>query len=215
VNPLPIQVMLVEDHRLVREALAEALGKELDIRIVGEAGDAASALAMAVSLQPDVVVVDINLPDFSGIELARQLRERVPKLLIVALSAYTDKCFVTEMLRAGAQSYVTKSAAGLELVQALRAVTAGQPYVSPDVAGMLVAAVQEETAREERPQLGRREREVLRLIAQGHRTPAIAQRLFISPMTVEAHRRNIMRKLGLHTVAELTRYAVRQGLVPP
>lgn len=211
----PTQVMLVEDHRLVREALAEALGKEAGLRIVGEAGDAASALAMALSLMPDVVVVDINLPDCSGIELARQLRERLPGARIVALSAYTDKCFVTEMLRAGAQGYVTKSAAGFDLVQALRAVMCGQPYVSPDVAGTLVAAVQEEAAEEERPQLGRREREVLSLIAQGHRTPAIAERLFISPMTVEVHRRNIMRKLDLHTVAELTRYAVRQGLVQP
>lgn len=211
----PTQVMLVEDHRLVREALAEALGKEADICIVGEAGDAATALAMAATLRPDLVVVDINLPDRSGIELAKQLREQVSGARIVALSAYTDKCFVVEMLRAGAQGYVTKSAAGFELVQAIRVVTSGQTYVSADVAETLVSAVKADAIQGERPRLGRREREVLSLIAQGHRTPAIAERLFISPMTVEVHRRNIMRKLDLHTVADLTRYAVRQGLVPP
>jgi two-component system NarL family response regulator len=209
------QVMLVEDHRLVREAIAEALGKEADLRVVGEAGDAATALELAAALQPDVVVVDINLPDASGIELAKQLQRQVPHARLVALSAYMDKGFVMEMLRAGAQGYVTKSAAGFELVQAIRVVTNGQSYVSPDVTDTLVSAVKADTAADERLQLGRREREVLCLIAQGHRTPAIAERLFISPMTVEVHRRNIMRKLDLHTVADLTRYAVRQGLVPP
>ena len=209
------RVVLIEDHRLVREALAETLSKEADISIVGEAGDVASALALVASLAPDLAVVDINLPDGSGVELARQLRVLAPRTRLVALSAYSDKCFVTEMLRAGVLAYVPKSAAGFELVQAIRTARDGQSYLSADLTAALGETVLSDGPAESRPLLGRREREVLYLIAQGLRTPAIATQLCISPMTVDVHRRNIMRKLSLHTVADLTRYAIRAGLTPP
>jgi DNA-binding NarL/FixJ family response regulator len=211
---MTISVLLVEDHRLVREALRDTLAKEPDMSIVGEAGDAAEAFECARALSPDVVVLDIGLPGMNGIEVATRLKEECgaePK--IVALSAYSDKRFVTEMLRAGAGGYVTKSAAGTELVRAIRSVAQGQTYLCPEVAGTLVSAVRDGTERAETPRLSRREREVLRLIAEGARSPAIAEQLHISLGTVEVHRRNIMRKLGLRTVAELTRYAVREGLV--
>ena len=209
------RVLLVEDHRLVREAIAETLRKESHLEIVGEAGDAATALRLATALAPDVVVMDINLPDRTGIELAPLLRQAVPGARLVALSAYSDKRYVIEMLRAGVLGYVTKSAAGFELVLAIRAVVSGQSYISPEVAGALVSALNHEPKPDATQFLGRREIEVLRLIAQGHRTPAIAESLHISPATVEAHRRNIMRKLDIHTVADLTRYAIRQGLISP
>lgn len=208
------RLLLVEDHRLVREALRDALAREAGIEVVGEAGDAAGALAMAARLAPDVIVLDIGLPDLNGIDLARRLKADGSRARIVALSAYSDQRFVNEMLRAGASAYVTKSAAGTELVRAIRCVAAGHGYFCPEVASALAASMQVE-GDVAGPMLGRREREVLRLIAQGQRTNTIAERLHISSATVEAHRRNIMRKLDLHSVADLTRYAIREGLVNP
>ena len=209
---MAISVLLVEDHRLVREALRDTLAREPGISVVGEAGNAAAALERSRELAPDVVVLDIGLPDMSGIEVAARLKEE-RDTKVVALSAYADKRFVTELLRAGACGYVTKSAAGTELVRAIRAVAEGQTYLCPEVAGTLVSAVCDTPMQAETPRLSPREREVLRLIADGARSPAIAERLRISLGTVEVHRRNIMRKLSLRTVAELTRYAVREGLV--
>jgi two-component system NarL family response regulator len=160
-------------------------------------------------------VLDIGLPDLNGIEVAARLLEALPATRVVALSAYADKRFVTEMLRSGASAYVTKSAAGTELVRAIRAVAAGHSYLCPEVAGALVAEVRGAAAVGESRPLGRREREVLRLIAEGKRSSEIAGQMHISLATVEVHRRNIMRKLGVRTVAELTRRAIRDGLVSP
>jgi two-component system NarL family response regulator len=209
-------VLLVDDHRLVREALRDSLDREPDIEVIGEAGDAASALEGASRLRPDLIVLDIGLPDLNGIEATAKLKERsgvTPK--IVALSAYADRRFVSEMLRAGASAYVTKSSAGTELARAIRAVAAGQTYVCPEVAGTLVSAMRDGPENDEAPPLSRREREILCLIAKGTRSPSIAEQLHISLGTVEVHRRNIMRKLALRTVAELTRYAIREGMVLP
>jgi two-component system NarL family response regulator len=206
-------VLLVEDHRMVREALSEALKKVHDIDIVGEAGDAHEALRLAATLAPDVIVLDIRLPDVNGIEVAARLRDAGSRAKVVALSAFADKRFVTAMLRAGASAYVTKSAAGTELVQAIRAVAAGQGYFSPEIAGALASELRGRPQAGESPALGRREREVLRRIAEGVRSPAIAEQLHVTVGTVEVHRRNIMRKLGLRTVAELTKHAIREGIV--
>jgi two-component system NarL family response regulator len=207
------RVLLVEDHRMVREALSEVLKKIPDIDVVGEAGDAREALKRASALKPDVIVLDIRLPDVNGIELAARLRDAGSSAKIVALSAFADKRFVTAMVRAGASAYVTKSAAGTELVRAIRAVAAGQGYFSPEIAGALVSELRDRPAAGQAAPLARREREVLRLIAEGIRSPAIAERLNVTLGTVEVHRRNIMRKLGLRTVAELTKHAIREGIV--
>jgi two-component system NarL family response regulator len=210
---MTIRVLLVEDHRMVREALCEVLQKVPDIEVVGEAGDAREALKQAIDLNPDVVVLDIRLPDLNGIEVAARLRDAGSRAKLVALSAFADKRFVTAMLRSGASAYVTKSAAGTELVRAIRAVAAGHGYFSPEIAGTLASEVRDRPLVGDAQPLARREREVLRLIAEGVRSPAIAEQLHVSVATVEVHRRNIMRKLGLRTVAELTKFAIREGIV--
>lgn len=210
---MTVRVLLVEDHRMVREALCEVLKKVPDIEVVGEAGDAREALKQATDLAPDVVVLDIRLPDVNGIEVAARLRDAGCRAKLVALSAFADKRFVTAMLRSGASAYVTKSAAGTELVRAIRAVAAGHGYFSPDIAGALASEVRDPRLAGEAQPLARREREVLRLIAEGVRSPAIAEQLHVSVATVEVHRRNIMRKLGLRTVADLTKHAIREGII--
>jgi DNA-binding NarL/FixJ family response regulator len=207
------RVFLIEDHRMVREALCEVLMKDPQIEVVGQAGDAADGLGRVIELQPDVVVLDIRLPDLNGIEVAARLRDAGVTARIVALSAFSDKRFVMAMLRAGAAGYVTKSAAGTELVRAIQAVAGGEGYFSPEIAKALAAEVRDGSQAPDTAPLGRREREVLRLIAEGVRSPGIASQLHISVATIEVHRRNIMRKLGLRTVADLTKYAIREGIV--
>lgn len=210
----PISVVLVDDHRLLREALRDTLAREDDVQVVGETGQGLQAIEWVREMRPDVVVLDIGLPDLNGIEVAARIHETHADTRIVALSAYSDKRFVNEMLRAGASAFVSKASAGTELVVAIRAAAAGNSYLSPDVAGALAAQVRSESTQAE-ARLGRREREVLRLVAQGLRSPAIAETLHMAVATVDVHRRNIMRKLDLHTVADLTRYAIREGIVPP
>lgn len=210
---MKIKVLLVEDHRMVREALRDVLTQVADIEVTAEAGDAREALEQIRLIAPDVIVLDIGLPDLNGIEVATRLRELGSHAKVVALSAFSDKRFVTAMLRAGASAYVTKSAAGTELVRAIRAVAAGQGYFSPDIAGTLATEMRDSAGHREAPTPTRREREVLRLIAEGERSPAIAAQLHVSVATVEVHRRNLMRKLSLRTVADLTKYAIREGIV--
>lgn len=211
---MTIRVLLVEDHRMVREALRDLLTKVPNMEVVGEAGDAREALDQAHALAPQVVVMDITLPDLNGIEVTARLRDAGNPAKVVALSAFSDKRFVTAMIRSGASAYVTKSAAGTELVRAIRAVADGQGYFSPEIAGALASDLRDPSPQGQAPRLSRREREVLRLIAEGVRSPGIATELHVSPATVEVHRRNITRKLGIRTVAELTKYAIREGIVP-
>jgi DNA-binding NarL/FixJ family response regulator len=208
-----IRIALVEDQRLIRELLAGVLAREVDFQVVAEAGTGREAIALAESTQPDLVVLDISLPDIDGVEVARILRAAQPKLAILALSIHQEPYFVQEMLRAGAVGYVVKSAAVRELVQAIRLVNQGIMYLSPAITrqalGRGTALSSGAAAR-----LSTREREVLILIANGKTSAEIAAKLSISAGTVEAHRRNLMVKLGMHTIAELTKYAVREGLTP-
>ena len=212
---MKLRVVLADDHRMLREALAEMLAKEPEMEIAGEAGSGREALEQVEALRPDVLVLDIGLPDMSGIEVARRLR--LSKTKVLMLSAYADKRFVREALKAGAMGYVSKGAAGDELANAVRAIARGDSYLSPEVAGPLVRDLQEPERGTPPPAsvLAPREREVLKLIAEGARSADIAARLGIALSTVEAHRRNINRKLGLHTVADLTKYALREGLAFP
>jgi DNA-binding NarL/FixJ family response regulator len=210
-----VRLVLADDHRLLREALAELLAREPDLKVVGTAATAREALEQVERARPDVLVLDVGLPDMSGIEVARRLRHSRTKVLM--LSAHADKRFVQEALKAGAAGYVSKGAARTELASALRAVASGQSYLSPEVAAPFARALREPELGAPPPSsvLAPREREVLVLIAGGARSAQIAARLYIKVGTVEAHRRNIKRKLGLHTVADLTKYALREGLTSP
>lgn len=211
---MAIRVLLADDHRMLRDALRSVLAQEPDIEVVGEAGSGLQTVSACRQTAPDLVVLDIGLPDLNGIEVASRLQGLPRPPRVVALSAHADKRFVAEMLRAGAAAYVTKSSAGTELVRAIRAVFAGGNYFCPEVASALASEVRGAQDGPSKARLGPREREVLRLIAEGVRSAEIAGRLHISVATVEVHRRNISRKLDLRTVAELTRYAVREGLLP-
>ncbi len=202
---------------MLREALRGLLAAERDIAVVGEAGYGRAALELVARIGPDVLVLDVGLPDMSGTEVARQLRICGSPARILALSEHGDKRCVQEMLKAGADGYVTKSAAAEELPRAIRALAAGQGFFSPEVARTVVNGYESGAARTAPPPtcLGARECVVLKLITQGEHSPAIAAQLGISVATVEVHRRNIMRKLDLHSVAALTRYAIREGLTSP
>ena len=207
-----IRIAIAEDQRIVRDLLAALLAREADVSLVGAVGTGAEAIALAAEQHPDVLVLDIGLPDMDGVQVTRSIKEGkqagVPPPRILALSIHDSRFFVQQMLRAGADGYVVKSAALPELVQAIRVVASGRVYLSPDIARAALATI----APDEGTGLASRERQVLALLAEGKRSTDIASELRISVATVEAHRRNIMRKLGLHTVAELTKYAIRTGL---
>jgi DNA-binding NarL/FixJ family response regulator len=211
---MSIRIALADDHRMLREALRSLLLNEPGIEIVGEASDGRSALKLATELAFDVFVVDIGMPGLNGIEVAQQLRRQRPSVKILALSAHTDKQFVIEMLKAGASGYVSKAAAATDLVGAIKTLASGGSYFGPEAAGAVLTRLQNDEPQSAPPSsvLGPRERQVLAMLANGKRSPDIARQLRIAISTVEVHRRNIMRKLGLHSVAELTKYAVREGL---
>lgn len=214
---MTIRVLLTDDHRMFRQALRLALQAEPDVMIVGEASNKEETLTAIEQVQPDVIVLDIALPGSNGIDIARALSTQHPTLRIVALSGYSDRLFLNEMLKAGAQAYVLKSSGADELIAAIRAVVAGQSFLSPELTTRLVQQSQLAQPGAENQAvppsvLGRRETEVLRLLARGLRSAEIADQLAIAASTVEVHRRNIRHKLGLHSTAELTRYAIRNGL---
>lgn len=207
--------MLVDDHLMLREALRGALNAEPDLVVVAEAGSGREALEKLALECPDVLLLDIALPDMTGIDVATRALARHPKLLVVALSGYTDKIFVDEMLRAGGRAYVVKSAGTRELISAIRAVLAGHLFLSPEITGSMLGQCADDAAQSTPPLsiLGRRERDVLKLLATGMRSVAIGAELGIQPATVDVHRSNIKNKLGLRSIAELTRYAIREGLL--
>ena len=214
---MSIRIVLADDHKMILAALRSLLEKEIDIAVVGEAGDGTALLELVERTAPDVAVVDVGMPGLNGIEATRRLLAARPLLKVIALSAYSDKRFVLEMLEAGAKGYLIKASAGDELPRAIRAIAQGQTYLCPEIAGTIVEAARGKSSREgsATAKLGRREREVLALLAEGNISSEIAARMHIAPSTVEVHRRNIMRKLDLHSVAELTKYAIREGLTSP
>jgi two-component system NarL family response regulator len=208
---VPIRIVIAEDQRLVRELMATLLARESDMEVVGQASSGREALETVRASRPDIVLLDIGLPEIDGVEVARTLRrEQLPSRIIV-LSIHTERRFVQEMLQLGVEGYIVKSAAVKELVQAIRTVVEGRVYLSPEIAHQALERIGP-VSLSRIARLGRRERQVLALLADGKRSTEIASQLSISVATVEVHRRNIMRKLDLHTVAELTKYAIPEGL---
>jgi two-component system NarL family response regulator len=202
---------------MLRDGLRAVLALEEDIEIVGEAEDGLAAVEMARRLVPDAVLMDIGMRGLNGVEATRRITAENPEVRVIALSTYSDKRYVLSMLEAGASGYVLKAAAVDEMCRAVRAVAEGKRYLSPDIAGVVVDAhirAPVQSAAASSSILGSREREILQLLAEGHTSPEIALRLHISTSTVDTHRRNIMRKLDVHSIAELTKYAVREGLTP-
>jgi two-component system response regulator NreC len=214
-----IKLLLVDDHAVVRSGLRMLLENEEDFVIVGEAGSGQQALELASQLVPNVVIMDITLPDMSGIEVTRQIKQSHPKMAVVALTIHEDQQYFFEMLQVGASAYVPKRAAPDDLINAIRAANRGEMYVYPSLARLLVndfltrAGEGDENATMSK--LTPREQEVLSLLAEGGSNDEIAKKLIISPHTVARHRENLMGKLGLHNRSELVKYAIRKGLIHP
>jgi DNA-binding NarL/FixJ family response regulator len=210
-----IKVLLVDDHTIVRHGLRALLEKEADMEVVSEAGSGRDAMQLAGELLPDVIVMDIAMPDMNGIDAARRIVADHPKINILALSMLGDKRFVFEMFSAGVKGYLLKDCAADELVRAIRAVHHGEMYLCPQIVGIVVKdfiKLPPEASTETSPALTSREREVLQLIAEGKNAKEIAFILRLSSKTVDTFRQSIMKKLGLNTVAEITKYAIREGL---
>ena len=214
---MAIRLLLIDDHAVVRTGLRMLLETEPDIEIAGEAGTAAEGMMAAAQLAPDVVLMDIGLPDRSGIEAAREIKNRTPATAVVALTIHEDEEYFFKMLEAGASGYVPKRAAPEELITAIRAAARGEVYLYPSLAKLLVKDFisQEPTGATARTLDGltAREQEVLEQLAEGAANPEIAERLNISPKTVARHRENIMSKLNLHSRSELVKYAIRKGII--
>ncbi|OGG51261.1 MAG: DNA-binding response regulator [Candidatus Handelsmanbacteria bacterium RIFCSPLOWO2_12_FULL_64_10] len=210
-------IVLADDHPVVRKGLRALLDAEQDFRLIGETGDGLEAVALVERLKPDVAVLDLMMPGLNGLEVARQAIQRSPKTRVVILSMHANEAYVLEAIRNGASGYVLKDSSAADLVQAVREVVAGRRYLSPPLSERAIDTyVQraEDTALDVYETLTAREREVLHLAAEGHANTEIAARLFISPRTVEVHRGNLMRKLGLQTQTDLVRYALRRGILP-
>ena len=203
------RVVLVDDHELVRDGLRALFEKDDEFEVVGEAEDGRTAVERAGALRPDVVVMDVSLPDLGGVEATRQILGQARDVKVVALSMHADPQYVAGMLQAGASGYVLKRAAAVELLHAVRAALAGHSYLSPELAATVFDQVQ---ALSRHPELSRREREVVRLISEDRTTRQIARQLDLSENTVHTHRQRIMDKLDRHGIAALTKYAIRTGL---
>ncbi len=211
---MAIRILLADDHKIVRQGLRTLLQKEPDMEVVAEAEDGRASLKLAQELAPHVVIMDVGMPDLNGIEATRQVLAESPNIKVIALSMHSDRRFVVNMLKAGASGYLLKDSAFEELASAIRAVMTNKTYLSPGVSDVVI----KDYIAGPKPDnsafsvLTAREREVLQLMAEGRSTKQIADRLIVSIKTIETHRQQIMSKLDMHSVAELTKYAIREGL---
>ncbi|MEK7678089.1 MAG: response regulator transcription factor [Verrucomicrobiota bacterium] len=212
-----ITIMLADDHAIVRQGLRFLLEAESDFSIVGEAGDGLETLRLLEKLQPAVLVVDVMMPALNGLEVARQVSRRFPQTRVVVLSMHANEAYVLEALRNGALGYVLKCSTAADLVKAIREAIAGRRYLSPPLSDQQIESYIQKarnTQLDRFETLTTREREVLQMVAEGCTSAAIAHRLGISPRTVEVHRGNLMRKLGLQSQTDLIRYALARGILP-
>ena len=207
-----IRILLADDHQLVRQGFRLILESQPDMEVVGEAGNGREAIEAAETLRPDVIVMDVTMPGLNGIEATRRIREKAPGVRVLGLSVHRDGVYVREMVRAGAEGYLLKDAAGAELLAAIHAVAEGNSYLSPEVAGAVLKDYRKH-ALNPIDVLSAREREILQMIAEGKTNKEVATALDLSVYTVDGHRTRIMEKLSLHSVGELVRFAVRNGLV--
>lgn len=212
---MPIRIVLADDHQIIREGVRTLLSAEKDFEIIGEAEDGKEAIHLVEEKQPDILVMDISMENMDGIEATRQIHKKFPDVRIVALSMYQAKQYVSNMLEAGASGFLLKDCAGEELVTAIRSILKGKSYLSPEISEVVVSDYvnQLKTHKNSVENLfTEREREVLRLVVDGKSTRQIADELFVSVKTIETHRQQIMKKTGLKSIAELTKFAIREGL---
>jgi two-component system, NarL family, response regulator NreC len=207
-----IRILLADDHAVVRQGFRMILGAQTDLEIVGEAGNGREAVELAAKLRPDVVVMDVTMPELNGIEATRRLTAENPHIRVVALSMHKDSVYVREILRAGARGYLLKDSVADDLVAAVRAVASGEGYLSPAISNAVLDDYRKHVTNPI-DMLSSREREVLQMLAEGKTNKEIAVTLNLSVYTVDAHRGRIMEKLNVHSINELVRFAVRNGLV--
>ena len=212
---MAIRVLLADDHQLFRQGLRSMLANDAQVEVIGEAASGRSAVELARQLVPDVVVMDISMPDLNGIDATRQIKQRSPGIQVLALSAHADRRFVTGILAAGAAGYILKDSAFEELCRAIHTVAGKQVYLSPAVAGGVVEASLRSAPADGASgadALTPRQREVLQLLAEGMNTKQMAAHMHLSVKTIETHRTQIMKRLDCQSVADLTKYAIREGL---
>lgn len=210
-----LKIIVADDHQIIREGICNMLGCMTDMEVVGEASNGRAAFRLARKRQPDIIIMDISMPELNGIEATRQIKAELPDIKIIALSMYADKRFVLGMLKAGVSGYLLKDCAFSELTDAISVVRKGETYLSSRIADTVRKTLLDQLHDKSSgpsDELTDRERQVLQLIAEGVKTRDIAEQLHISSKTVETYRRHIMEKLDLHSVAELTKFAVREGL---
>ena len=212
---MSVRIVIADDHKLMREGLSSLLSQQADIQVVGQAVNGREAVQLAERENPDVVVMDVSMPDLNGIDATRQILSRSPGTRVIALSMHSDRQFVAEMFRAGARGYLLKDSAFEDLASAITRVAKDETYIAPRISGF---QLEEYTRKQERgepllaPRLSEREREVLQMMAEGKGTKEIAADLHLSAKTVETHRQHLMDKLEMYSVAELTKFAIREGL---
>jgi len=212
---MSIRILIADEHKIFVEGLRTLIDKELDMKVVGEAGNGREIVDLAQDLSPDVILMDITMPELNGIEATRKITSKNTCIKVIALSFHSDRRFVLGMIEAGASGYLPKECAFEELARAIHIVMKGKTYLSPGISDVLVKEYINKIERQKFnifSKLTSREREVLQLIAEGNRTKEIAKDLYISLKTVESHRRNIREKLGVKSVAEMTKYAIREGI---
>ena len=210
-----MNILIADDHGIVREGLKALIENQPDMNVVGEAEDGQKVVQLAKQLSPDIIVMDISMPNLNGVEAARQILEENPYIRVIALSVHSDKHFVTEMLKAGASGYVLKSCLFDEVLRAIQMVGGGDYYLSPKITDVVVDDYKYYMATLNKSadvRLTPRERQVVQLLTEGKSTKQIALCLHVSPKTVDSNRREVMNKLGIFSVAELTKYAIREGL---
>ena len=207
-----IRVLLADDHTIVRQGLKLSLSGNPDLQVVGEAANGVEAVALAQKLKPDIVLLDVAMPELNGIEATRKMVADNPRARVLVLSMHKEAVYVREILRAGARGYILKDAVDTELVNAVRSVARGDGYISPAVSGALLKDYRQNVT-DPLDLLSKREREVLQLIAEGRTNKEIATQLNLSVYTVDSHRGKVMEKLNLHSTGELVRFAMKHGLV--
>jgi len=208
-----MRVLIADDHGIVRSGLRKLLESEDGIEVVAEAGDGVEARDRAIEHRPDLAILDVKMPGMSGLEATREIRSSAPEVSVLVLSMHDEDRYLFEALKAGASGYVLKAAADRELIEAIRAVERGEPFLTPEAQQTLIRDVLDDGAGAE--QLTPREEEVVKLVAEAHTNKEIAELLGLAEKTAENHRSNAMRKLGMRDRVELVRYAIRRGLVEP